>query len=207
MRNPQIEWNLADGRRRTLIASNALRSDGVWFFQGVHELTYPARSSAGSLTNPDIVAIQSRTNILAVPEFSETPEQIRSEMKISRLSSIKAAKEAQLSILEILDYLSLHPDTTPQLRALLDTQLHGRLAAAWTPLVVVLMAFPFGALSVRRNVFVGVASSIFICFAFFVLQTFSMALGTGGYLPSLAAAWLPNALFGGAGIWLTARVR
>ena len=54
---------------------------------------------------------------------------------------------------------------------------------------------------------VGVAASIFICFAYFVLQKFGMALGTGGHLPPLLAAWLPNALFGGAGAWLTARVK
>ena len=69
-------------------------------------------------------------------------------------------------------------------------------------LVVVLIAIPFGAPSGRRNVFVGVAASIFICFAYFVLQRFGMALGTGGYLPPLIGAWLPNVLFGGAGLWL-----
>ena len=72
---------------------------------------------------------------------------------------------------------------------------------------MVLIAIPFGAPSGRRNVFVGVATSIFICFAYFVLQRFGMALGTGGYLPPLVATWLPNGLFGGAGIWLTTRVR
>jgi len=71
----------------------------------------------------------------------------------------------------------------------------------------VLIAVPFGAPSGRRNVFVGVATSIFICFAYFVLQRFGMALGTVGYLPPLVATWLPNALFGGAVICLIALVR
>ncbi len=51
--------------------------------------------------------------------------------------------------------------------AMLNTQLHGRLAAPWTCLVVVFIAIPFGSLSGRRNVLVGVASSILICFVFF----------------------------------------
>ncbi|PYJ80742.1 MAG: hypothetical protein DME22_23280, partial [Verrucomicrobia bacterium] len=148
-----------------------------------------------------------QTNVLAVAEFSETPDQIKSEIKISQLSSIKAAKKVQLSIAEILDYNRLHPRLRQSTRAMLDTQLYAHLAGPWTCLVVVLIAVPFGAPSGRRNVFVGVATSIFICFAYFVLQRFGMALGTGGYLPPLVATWLPNGLFGGAGIWLTTRVR
>jgi lipopolysaccharide export system permease protein len=85
--------------------------------------------------------------------------------------------------------------------------LHARLAAPWTCLIVVLIAIPFRAPSGRRNVFAGVAASLFICFTYFILQRFSLALGTGGKLPAEIAAWLPNALFGGAGIWLTTRVR
>src|SRR5206468_8856468 len=111
------------------------------------------------------------------------------------------------SIAEILNYKRLHSYLLPNTRAMLDTQLQARLAAPWTCVVVVLIAIPFGAPSGRRNVFVGVAASILICFADFVLQRVGLALGTGGYLPSLVAALLPNALFGGAGIWLTARVR
>ncbi len=72
---------------------------------------------------------------------------------------------------------------------------------------MVLIAIPFGAASGRRNLFFGVAGSIFICFGFFVVQQFSLAFGSGGYLPPWLAAWLPNIVFAGAGLWLTARVR
>ena len=83
----------------------------------------------------------------------------------------------------------------------------GRLAAPWTCLVVVLIAIPFGAASGRRNLFFGVAGSIFICFGFFVIQQVSLAMGSGGHWPPWLAAWLPNMIFGGAGLLLTARVR
>ena len=199
MIEPFVEWRLPDGSRRQLVAERGLRYNGVWTFFSVRQ-SVPNPS-------PDSPKVWDQTNVLAVAEFSETPEQIKSEIKVSRISSLQAAKKAQLSIAEILDYKRLHPHLRPSTRAMLDTKLYARIASPWTCLVVVFIAFPFGAPSGRRNLFVGVAASIFICFAFFVLQTFSMALGTGGYLPSLAAAWLPNALFGGAGIWLTARVR
>ena len=74
-------------------------------------------------------------------------------------------------------------------------------------LVVVLIALPFGAASGRRNVFVGVASSIFIAFAFLGLTKVSLALGASGYMPAWLAGWLPNLVFGFTGLWLTARAR
>ena len=199
MIQPYVEWRLPDGSRRQLIAERGVLSNGVWTFFNVR-VSVPDPS-------PDSPKVWEQTNVLAVAEFSETSEQIKSEIKISQLSSIKAAKKAQLSISEILNYKRLHPHLRQTTRALLDTQLYARLAAPWTCLIVVLIAIPFGAPSGRRNVFVGVAASIFICFGYFVLQRFGMALGTGGLAPALVAAWLPNVLFGSAGIWLTARVR
>lgn len=73
--------------------------------------------------------------------------------------------------------------------------------------MVVLIAIPFGAAFGRRNVFVGVASSIGICLAYYFLLLGSLALGSGGYLPAWLGAWLPNVSFGLAGLWLTTRVR
>jgi lipopolysaccharide export system permease protein len=208
MRGPQVEWLLPDESRRTLIASNAVRRDAMWVFHEVLELTYPSRTpTTNVLVDTNIVALQMRTNVLEVPEFSETPDQIKSEIKIGRLSSVKAAKGVQLSMAEILDYLHLHPDLTPRDQALLQTQLQGRLAAPWTSVVVVLIAIPFGAGSGRRNVFVGVASSIFITFAYFMLLKLGLALGTGGYVSPWLAAWSPNIVFAGTGLILTRRVR
>ena len=88
-----------------------------------------------------------------------------------------------------------------------DTQLHTRIAGYWTCLVVVLIALPFGAASGRRNAFVGVAASIFICFGYFVASRLGLALGTAGHLPPLLAGWLPNLIFAATGVWLTQRIR
>jgi len=104
-----------------------------------------------------------------------------------------------------MQYLRLHPE--PEHGAALYTKMHGRLAAPWTCLVVVLLATPFAAGSGRRNVYVGVASSILIYFAYYVLQQLCLALGAGSFLPPLLAGWAPNlafALFGGI---MMARVR
>lgn len=67
---------------------------------------------------------------------------------------------------------------------------------------MVLIALPFGARSGRHNVFAGVASSLFICFGYFIMQRIAMGLGVGGTLPPLLAAWLPNLVFGLTGLGL-----
>jgi len=196
MVKPQVEWRLPDGTRKNILAARAEHSSEGWVFHDVVEVTYV----------PGQTGTRIDTNRLAMAEFHETPELIRSEIKISGLSNIRAAKKAQLSIREIRNYLRLHRHLPPAESAKLNTQLYGRLAEPWTCLVVVLIALPFGAASGRRNVFVGVASSIFICFSYFVLLKLGLALGTGGYLPPWLAAWFPNLLFGAAGFWMTSRL-
>jgi lipopolysaccharide export LptBFGC system permease protein LptF len=148
-----------------------------------------------------------RTNVLAMPEFSETPEEINSELKIRENMTMRAAKKADVPIKDLLNYLRLHPHPSRGDQFWLYTKLDGRLAAPWTCLVVVLIAIPFGAAGGRRNVYVGVASSIVICFVYFVLLQLGLALGTSGRLPAWMAAWFPNLSFGLAGLWMTARVR
>ena len=120
---------------------------------------------------------------------------------------MRAAKKADVPIKDLVNYLRLHPNPSQSDRFWLYTKLEGRLAAPWTCLVVVLIAIPFGAVGGRRNVYVGVASSIIICFVYFVLLQLGLALGTTGRLPAWLAAWFPNMAFGLAGLWLTARVR
>lgn len=199
MQGVTVDWQLPNRSSQVIIAERARWTLGAWHFQNAQILFHSGRSSLDDY--------QSRTNLLIVRNFTETPNEIKSEIKINSLSSLTAAKRVRLSLREIWDYQRLHPALRADRKALLDTQYHGRLAGPWTCLVVVLIALPFGAASGRRNVFVGVASSILICFIYFVLLKFGLALGTSGRLPGWLAAWSPNLAFIGAGIWLTLRVR
>lgn len=198
LRRVDVEWTMPDGTQRTLLAESAIWTNAQWHFLQAQEFTRSA-------TNPEAFKIV--TNLLVRPELTETPAQMRSEIKISTRGSFKEAKRLQLSIRDLRAYEALHPAMEARDRDWLHTKLYERTATPFTCLVVVLIAIPFGTPSGRRNVFVGVAASIFIAFGFFVLKEFSLAAGTGGHLPPWLAAWLPNLIFGGLGITLISRVR
>jgi lipopolysaccharide export system permease protein len=200
MLQPQFDWRRVDGSRMQVLAEGARWVEGQWVFTNAEQLVY----------GPEVGALPTvlNTNQLVVPELTETPRIIRSEIKVSFLSdSYRSIKRVHLSSAEISEYLELHPRLERRTSNLLRTLLHSRLAAPWICIVVVLIAVPFGSLPGRRNVYVGVASSVFICFAFLITRDLSVALGGGGYLPAPLAAWLPNAVFGLGGAALMWRVR
>jgi len=199
MFQPQVNWTLPDGSSYQLNAARAIHTNHVWIFFNVSEY------SQANTNAPFVPSLQ--TNVLAMPQFDETPGEILSEIKISSYQNFRNTRKADIPLVDILGYLRLHPNLPRADSGWLFTKFYGRLAAPWTCLVVVLIAIPFGAASGRRNLFVGVAGSIFICFGYFVIQQISLALGSGGDLPPWLAAWLPNLIFGATGLALTARVR
>jgi len=174
--------------------------NGIWNFFNARE--FSATSDTNSMLAPLV-----QTNVLTMPQFRETPEEIQSEINISKGMSLQGWNKADIPISQILDYLRLHPQPPDSIKPWLYTKLHGRLAMPWTCLVVVLIATPFGAMTGRRNVFFGVAGSLVICFVYFVLQKFALALGTSGYVAAWLAAWVPNLSFGFAGLCMMMRIR
>ena len=203
MRDVSLRIPLGLGAQRAVVAGAAVWTNGGWRFFRAQELIYRSANDP----NPLPVPFAGPTNQLDLPELNEAPALIRSELKISSLNLGRAMRRPQLSIREILDYQKLHPAIRPDLAALLDTQLHARLAAPWTCLVVVLIAVPFGTPSGRRNIFYGVAGSIAIAFGYFVLQRIGYAVAQNGQIPAWAGAWLPNVVFAVTGVVLITRIR
>jgi lipopolysaccharide export system permease protein len=184
------------GGRLEIKAERGVYSNGCWHFHDVQQNIYRPG---------ELVPKRETTNHLAVPVLKDPPDRIRSESKIASMSDLKAARGMSLSLREILEYRRWHPErrSDPQL----DTKFHVRLAAPATCLVIVLVAIPFGARSGRRNVFVGVATSIVFAFCYFVIQRFAEAAGMGGKIAPWLAGWLPNLVFAVAGIIMTSRTR
>jgi lipopolysaccharide export system permease protein len=200
MVEPHVEWRFPDGSRKQIIAKNAIRTNDMWVFNNVELFSYPPKVDF----EKDVFPI--RTNQFSMAELTEEPSNIKAQIRFSKLNPFDATKRPQFALKEI-SYLLSHLEMNPLDRAMLKTQYQMRLAQPWTCFVVSLIALPFGARSnSRRNVFVGVASSIAICFIYFVLLRFSSALGTGAFIPAWLAAWTPNVLFAAIGLWLTWKI-
>jgi lipopolysaccharide export system permease protein len=200
MISPTVTWTWPDGSLRVLLqAGRAVRTNGVWTFFNAQLL-----KQAGQ--HGELVPTVS-TNVLAMPEFDETPERILLLLKFSDTQDWRDLRSADIPLAGLWEYSRNNSGIPAEKTRALLTEFYGRIAAPWTCLVVVLMAIPFGAQSGRRNLFFGVTGSIFICFAYFVLQRVSLAFGMNGHLPGWLAAWLPNLVFAGVGIILTLRVR
>ena len=201
MIHPIVFWKLPDGSSRQLHADSAMYTNGVWTFSSASEY------SQADAQSPLVPLFQTNVSVLTMPEFNETPSLIKSEIKIDTFLSEGIVRKADIPLKDILAYLRLHPNPPRSISDKLLTELHGRLAAPWTCLVVVFIAIPFGGASGRRNLFVGVAGSIAICFTYFVIQKISLGLGSVGDLPAWLAAWLPNLIFCATGLFLMSRVR
>ncbi len=199
MQLPTVTWTRPDGSWRAIKAEHAVRTNGVWTFFDVH--LYTLSSLHGDLEPAG------STNVLALPEFEETPEQIGLLLKFADTQTLQGSGSTTIPLGELWEFLRENPGLPAKQMDALQTKFHERLAAPWTCLVVVLVAIPFGAQSGRRNLFFGVAGSIFIGFAYFILQKFSYALGINGLLPGWLAAWLPNLMFAVTGGVLALRVR
>lgn len=82
-----------------------------------------------------------------------------------------------------------------------------KLAIPVTCVIIALFGAPLGLTGARSGAAYGVAVSLATTIIFLVLVQISKAVGAGGVVPPLVAAWFPNALFGAFGLILFARAR
>jgi lipopolysaccharide export system permease protein len=85
--------------------------------------------------------------------------------------------------------------------------LYAKVATALVSLVMALIGVSFGLRTGRAGVMLWVGACIPIGFLYWMLLSLGIALGRGGALPPLVAAWLPNLVFGAAGLLSLWRVR
>jgi lipopolysaccharide export system permease protein len=140
----------------------------------------------------NVTKIVPYTESLTINDWSETP---------FRLSSANLRAE-HLSVPELREYLRFNSDFPPTLLAPFATHLEYRIALPWTCAVVTLIAGALGIGYSRRGILSSVAAAILLFFAMnFVMHLF-LALGEGSRIPTWAAAWTPNIIFGVIGLIL-----
>jgi lipopolysaccharide export system permease protein len=155
----------------------------TWDLENVRLAYYDA---AGNITKEEF------RPALTLEHWSETP---------FRLSSANVQAEF-LSFPELREYLRFNSDFPATLLAPFRTHLQYRLALPWTCLVVVCIAAPLGIGYSRRGVLSSVAAAVILVFSMNFLVHLFLALGEGDRVPGWIAAWTPNILFAGIGLYL-----
>jgi lipopolysaccharide export system permease protein len=76
------------------------------------------------------------------------------------------------------------------------------MALPWTCLVIAFIAAPLGIGYSRRGLLSSVATAIILVFSMNFVTHLFLALGEGARIPTWAAAWVPNIVFGALGLAL-----
>jgi lipopolysaccharide export LptBFGC system permease protein LptF len=82
-----------------------------------------------------------------------------------------------------------------------------KVAFPFVTVIMTILAVPFAVSTGRHGAMYGVGIGIALAITYIVALSVSGALGAGGALPPLLAAWAPNILFGAAALYLVLTVR
>jgi lipopolysaccharide export system permease protein len=85
--------------------------------------------------------------------------------------------------------------------------LQERIAFPLVTLVMTILGVPFGATTGRRGALYGIGVAIILGSAYWLLNTFFVAVGQASLLSPVLAAWAANVLFLAAAVYLTLTVR
>jgi lipopolysaccharide export LptBFGC system permease protein LptF len=85
--------------------------------------------------------------------------------------------------------------------------LQRKVSFPFVTLIMTLIAVPFAVTTGRRGALYGVGVGIVLAITYWLVFSVCAAIGSAGLMSPLLAAWLPNVLFGAAGVYLLLTVR
>ena len=145
--------------------------------------------------DPPIVTRVAETNF---PSINDSPKRLAVEGKIP----------SQLTSAELRRYIRAQRRAAHVAGlAKYEVTYYYRYAFPFTCLIVVLMGIPLGMQVSRSGPLLSVGTALVLVVAFYFLNNITLALGEGGRIPAMAAAWMTNVVFAGVGLVLLARVR
>jgi lipopolysaccharide export system permease protein len=89
----------------------------------------------------------------------------------------------------------------------LTVELQLKLAIPVTCFIIALFGAPLAITTPRSGAAVGIAISLATTVIFLLITQITKAVGAGGVIDPIVAAWFPNLVFFAAAVWLLARVR
>jgi LPS export ABC transporter permease LptF/LPS export ABC transporter permease LptG len=88
-----------------------------------------------------------------------------------------------------------------------DVALAAKLAFPFVTIILTLMAVPFAVMTGRGGAMAAIGIGIGLALTYWIAISVFAAMGTGGLVTPLIAAWAPNMLFGAAAVYLLLTVR
>ena len=88
-----------------------------------------------------------------------------------------------------------------------SVELQKKIAFPMVTIVMTLLAIPFAVTTGRRGALYGIGIGIVLAIVYWIAMSVSAAMGSGGLVPPMLAAWAPNILFGAAAAYMILTVR
>jgi len=103
----------------------------------------------------------------------------------------------EMNLVQLGDYINqIYLEGQTPTRYLVDW--HDKIAFPLVCLIMAALSVPFAIKVSPRGggIAIGLALSLVVAFSYWIVHTMFVALGHGGYIPPLAAAWASNVIFG-----------
>jgi LPS export ABC transporter permease LptG len=190
----RLSFDRPDGSRQLdITCRKAEYLDGMWWlfypqYQYFDELNNPVENPAPALAG---------LVIRSFPDFNERPRDFLLMNKAWEYYTVR----------DMWHNLKTHPKLDKREVASKRYDIHARIAAPLSCLIITLFAIPAGVATGRQSVFKGVLIAVALFFGFYASSIGCMVLAKNMLMPALLAAWLPNLLFFGAGMVLFHRQR
>lgn len=188
MERPEIHDRKPDGTPEVdVYAERARWVDGGWRFYGVE--VYDHRQPRS------VVLRVAETNF---PSIKESPRRLE----------VAGKKPDQMTSAELRRTIrTLNRSGRTTHLAQYQVALQYRYAFPFTCLIVVWIGIPLGMRVSRSGPLLGVGTALLLVVVFYFATHITMAMGSGGRIPAVAAAWLTNGVFAVVGAVLLWRVR
>lgn len=188
MDNPEVHDRSSKGTPELdVYAEGARWINGQWHFYGADIYDYRQ-------TPPQVTRV-AETNF---PALKESPKRLAAEGR----------KPDQMTTSELRRYIRAQKRAGRAVRlADYEVTLHYRYAFPLTCLIVVWIGIPLGLRVSRSGPLLSVGTALLLVVGFYFLNSITLALGQGGRLSPVMAAWFTNLVFAGIGAGLLARLR
>ncbi len=174
---------------RKISARTGIYTQGHWVFRDVfiYDYTLPMEHPSSLTIKPMYEAF----------DYREAPNQF----------VLQAKKTKRMTTEELMQSLRYASRLPPKHRAMFATEFQFRIAFPLACLVVFLIGVPFGVVGERSSSFLAIVNTLLLFFGYMLLTHVMGSLGQTGRIPAWFAAWLPNLLFAGIGLYFIRTIR